>query len=62
MVNGLKDFLFRPIDLGRQNGNAFLEFGNGKGVEILLRQQGHDVAATATGQKVIRVHAMNVDP
>lgn len=49
MVNGLKDFLFRPLDLGRQNRDALFQFGNGKWIEILLCQQGQDVAVTATG-------------
>lgn len=62
MVNGLKDFLFRPIDLGRQKHDAVFEFGNGEGIEILLAQQFDDVAFHATGKKVVRVHAMNVDP
>lgn len=62
MVNSFKDFLLRPLDLGGQNCDALFQFGNGKWIEILLRQQGQSVAITATGQKVVRVHGLNVDP
>lgn len=62
MVNGLKDFLFRPFDFGRQGGNPFFQFSHRKRVEILLRQQADYVAFVATRQKVIRIHGLNVDP
>lgn len=62
MVNGLKDFLFRPVYFGRQGSHPFLKFSNRKRVQILLCQQADDVALTATGQKVVRIHGMNVDP
>lgn len=62
MVNGPAELLFRSVDFGCEQRDALLQFGNGKRVEILPYQQAENVAFTATGKKVVRVHGMNVDP
>lgn len=62
MVNGFREFEFRPVDFGCKEGDALLQFGHRERVEILPRQQPENVALAATGEKVVWVHGLNVDP
>ena len=60
MVNGAFEFSARAGNLGFEPGDATLQLGDGKRIEILAAERGDGIVASL-GQEFVGVHISKVD-